>query len=42
MGQDLCEDPRRVRPRWFEAQPVFFVATALADYETRVNFSPLA
>ena len=26
--------------RWFESQPVFFVATAAADPDARVNFSP--
>lgn len=39
MGRVLDEIPGHLA-RWFEAQPVFFVATAPADPGTHVNLSP--
>src|SRR4028118_526074 len=39
MGQAFEKIPAGVA-RWFELQPVFFVATATTDPDARVNVSP--
>ena len=39
MAQALEKIPDEFA-RWFESQPVFFVATAAADPNARVNVSP--
>ena len=39
MGQTFAKIPEEFAG-WFEKQPVFFVATAPADSETRINVSP--
>jgi hypothetical protein len=39
MGQTFAKIPEEFAG-WFDKQPVFFVATAPADSETRINVSP--